>query len=77
MLTIRCPSTLLQLRKVYRVLPAVLARDQPAAAAEAAACFEGLPSWDLELLAQLKPQAEVGRGTAVHWFMVAGCWEMF
>lgn len=41
------------------MLPAALARDQPGATAEAAACFEGLPAWDLELLALLEPQAEV------------------
>jgi hypothetical protein len=47
---------------VYRVLPAALARDQPQAAAEAQACFEVLPDWDLELLAELEPQGQVSRG---------------
>jgi hypothetical protein len=47
------------LRKVYRVLPAALARDQPQAAAVAQACFEALPHWDLELLAELEPQGQV------------------
>lgn len=61
-----------QVRKVYRVLPAALARDQPGAVAEAAACFAALPSWDLQLLSQLKPQAEVGRGVGATW--KAGAW---
>ena len=50
-----------RLRKMYRVLPAALARDQPAAAQQAAACFERLPDWDLQLLGRMEPQAEAQR----------------
>ena len=49
-----------QLRKVYRVLPAALARDQPGAAAETQECFGRLPAFDLKLLARLDDQAAVG-----------------
>ncbi len=56
----RCavPSPL-QLRKLFRVLPAALARDQPHAVAEAAACFSRLPEWEITLLADLEPQARL------------------
>ncbi|KAL4430699.1 hypothetical protein ABPG75_005955 [Micractinium tetrahymenae] len=50
-------STIARLRKLFRVLPAALARDQPHAAAEAAACFDRLLDWDMTLLADLEPQA--------------------
>ncbi|KAL4432408.1 hypothetical protein ABPG77_001707 [Micractinium sp. CCAP 211/92] len=50
-------STVARLRKVFRVLPAALARDQPRAVAETAACFCRLPDWDITMLADLEPQA--------------------
>ena len=50
----------MQLRKVYRLLPAALARDQPGSLAEAEACFAGMPDWDIRLLAELEPQRQVG-----------------
>jgi len=49
-----------QLRKIYRLLSAALARDQPDAVQEAAACFAGMPDWDIRLLSKLEPQRQVG-----------------
>lgn len=39
------------------MLPAALARDQPRAVAETAACFCRLPDWDITMLGDLEPQA--------------------
>lgn len=57
LLTSTCLAPRLQLRKVFRVLPAALARDQPGAAVEAAACLGSLPEWDIQLLSSLEPRA--------------------
>lgn len=45
---------------MFRLLPAALARDQSWAMHEAAACFAGMPDWDIRLLAELEPQRQVG-----------------
>lgn len=58
-------STVARLRKLFRVRPAALARDQPGTAAEAAACFDRLPGWDIALLADLEPQARGRSALAV------------